>query len=139
MNGFTLHEKLAADTIPVGDLSLCRVLLMNDRRFPWLILVPVRANMRELIDLLPGDRILLMQEIASVSEMMRAVFTPDKLNVAALGNMVPQLHVHVIARKITDSAWPNPVWGQGAAESYDIASTAAILQTLKTSLGLKQN
>ncbi len=139
MNSFTLHERVAADTHAVCDLALCRVLLMNDKRFPWLVLVPMRPDLREIIDLPPGDRAVLMEEIARTSSALNDLFAPDKLNVAALGNKVPQLHVHVIARKKTDAAWPNPVWGPGTAEPYDKAETGALLDKLGIQFGLKGN
>ena len=115
---FTLHPTLARDTVEVTRLPLCRVLLMKDRRFPWLILVPERESMREIHDLPPADRHALIEEIAQASEVLKRLFHPDKLNVGALGNIVPQLHVHLVARTTTDSAWPGPVWGSGAAEDY---------------------
>ncbi|MGL5735533.1 MAG: HIT domain-containing protein [Beijerinckiaceae bacterium] len=115
---FQLHPQLAADTIPVGDLALSTVLLMNDARFPWLILVPRRADARDLIDLNESDAGALSGEIRQAQRVLRDLFKPHKLNVAALGNMVPQLHVHVIARFTEDTAWPRPVWGVGAAEPY---------------------
>jgi diadenosine tetraphosphate (Ap4A) HIT family hydrolase len=102
----------------VARLPLCRVLLMNDRRFPWLILVPERDAAREIHQLSPADRATLIEEIALGSGVLERLFHPDKLNVGALGNVVPQLHVHVIARTTTDSAWPGPVWGSGTAEPY---------------------
>lgn len=115
---FALHERLAADTFFVADLKLCSLLLMNNRFFPWLLLVPRVEGVREIIDLPPANRHALMDEIADVSRLMQELFTPDKLNVAALGNQVPQLHVHLIARYRSDSSWPNPVWG-GVSEKYD--------------------
>jgi diadenosine tetraphosphate (Ap4A) HIT family hydrolase len=115
---FTLHPTLARDTVEVTRMALCRVLLMNDRRFPWLILVPEREDVREIVDLPPADRAVLIEEIAQASAVLRSLFQPDKLNVGALGNVVPQLHVHVIARFATDPAWPGPVWGSGAPQAY---------------------
>ena len=109
--GFALHPRLAADTVVVTDLPLCRVLLMDDARWPWLILVPRRAGVRELIDLSPAAQQALTGEIARASRTLQTLFSPDKLNVAALGNVVEQLHVHVIARWRGDPAWPAPVWG----------------------------
>ncbi|MGE0717089.1 MAG: HIT domain-containing protein [Alphaproteobacteria bacterium] len=108
---FTLDPRLAADTLPVSRLALCDVLLMDEPAFPWLILVPRRGGVREIIDLSQADRRLLADETAFASEVVAALHAPDKLNVAALGNMVPQLHVHVIARFERDAAWPRPVWG----------------------------
>src|SRR5215469_12081697 len=107
---FALHPQLACDTFFITDLKLCRVLLMNNGLFPWLILVPKVDGIKELIDLSDTDRHVLMDEISLASEIMKALFSPDKLNIAALGNQVPQLHVHIIARFTHDSAWPNPVW-----------------------------
>lgn len=115
---FTLHLRLAADTVEVSRLPLCRVLLMKDRRFPWLILVPEREGTREIAELSPVDRAALIEEIARASDVLTRLFQPDKLNVGALGNVVPQLHVHVVARFSTDPAWPGPVWGSGTAVPY---------------------
>ena len=116
---FTLHPQLAADTIEVGQLACCRVLLMNDRRFPWLILVPARPSLRELFDLSGSDYEQTMAEVRDVSERLRDHTKADKINVAALGNMVPQLHIHIIARRTTDAAWPKPLWSAaGSAEPY---------------------
>jgi diadenosine tetraphosphate (Ap4A) HIT family hydrolase len=107
---FTLHVRLAADSVALGDWPLCRLLLMNDGRFPWLVLVPARADLREIHDLPRPERALLIEEIARASSLMQQAFKADKMNVAALGNQVPQLHVHVIARFVGDPAWPNPAW-----------------------------
>jgi len=112
-NAFTLHPRLAADTVALGDWPLCRLLLMNDARFPWVILVPARPDLREIHDLPPTERTTLVEEIARASTLMQQAFKADKMNVAALGNQVPQLHIHIIARFASDPAWPNPVWGQG--------------------------
>ncbi|MCD6035334.1 MAG: hypothetical protein K0R63_1075 [Rickettsiales bacterium] len=109
---FTLDERLGADTFEVGTLTLSRLLLMNNKEFPWLILVPERSGMSELIDLPLSDRIVLMAEITLVSHALKEVVECDKLNVGALGNQVSQLHVHVIARFKEDKAWPEPVWGK---------------------------
>ncbi len=119
MSSFALHPRLAADTHVMGDLPLCRVLLMNDARFPWLILVPRRAGLHEMADLPPEDAPAMMNEIRLVSKALRDVLSPDRINVAAIGNMVDQLHVHVIARTTSDPAWPGTVWGHGGAKPYD--------------------
>lgn len=113
-----LHPTLARDTVEVARLALCRVLLMKDRRFPWLILVPERDLVREIHELPAGDRAVLIEEIARASEALTRLVQPDKVNVGALGNVVPQLHVHVVARFAADPAWPGPVWGSGAAVPY---------------------
>lgn len=109
---FTLHPQLEADTARVMQLRLCDVRRMNDRRYPWLILVPARDGLREIHDLAETDQQLLWSEIIAISSRLQTITTADKMNVAALGNQVPQLHVHVIARFTTDPAWPAPVWGR---------------------------
>lgn len=128
--GFTLHERLAADTAPIADLDLCAALLMNDARFPWIILVPRRAGLREIEGLSEADQHQLLREIHRASAAVRALCAVGrpcvKLNVAALGNMVPQLHIHVIARRADDPAWPGPVWGVGETEPYGGALAAAV-------------
>lgn len=119
---FTLDPQLAADTFALGDWPLCRLLRMNDRGYPWLILVPRVANIREIIDLPESDQQVLMSEIARASRALRQLLQPDKINVAALGNMVPQLHVHIIGRFTGDAAWPRPIWGVKPAELFDTTS-----------------
>ena len=106
------------------DLPLCRVLLMRDARYPWLILVPAKPDLRELHDLEAADGRQLIEEVCQASRALERLFEPDKINVGALGNMVPQLHIHVVARRLGDSAWPGPVWGQGVAVSYAPAALA---------------
>lgn len=133
---FELHPRLAADTREVTRLPLCRVLLMNDRRFPWLILVPARADIREIHQLAPADRAALVEEIAAVAQAMETLHKADKMNVAALGNQVPQLHVHVIARFTADPAWPNPVWGRGTAEAYAPVQMDRTIAAVKAALGV---
>jgi diadenosine tetraphosphate (Ap4A) HIT family hydrolase len=118
-DAFQLDPQLERDTHELGSLGLSRALLMNDRRFPWLILVPQRPGLVELIDLDPPERSMLLAEISRACEALRAEFAPHKLNVAALGNVVRQLHVHVIARFTSDAAWAKPVWGVGATEPYE--------------------
>jgi diadenosine tetraphosphate (Ap4A) HIT family hydrolase len=108
---WSLHPQLARDTVSIGDLALSRVLVANDANWPWLILVPRRPGVCEIIDLDQVERAALMTEIALASRVLKEVTACDKLNVAALGNMVPQLHVHVIARRAGDAGWPKPVWG----------------------------
>jgi len=115
---FTLHNKLKDDTIEIVSLALSRVLLMNDSSFPWLVLVPARKGMREIHELGIRDRSVLIEEVAAASEIIRDLFSPDKINIGALGNLVPQLHIHIIGRFRTDRAWPGPVWGAGIARPY---------------------
>ena len=132
---FELDPRLAADTHPVGDLELSRVLLMNDARFPWLILVPRRAGMRDLIDLRTDEQHILLHEIDRCAAALRSMDRPpDKLNIASLGNVVAQLHVHVIARTLHDAAWPRPVWGVGEPVRYDPSALQLRLSSLRTAL-----
>lgn len=111
--GFVLHPQLRRDTYRIGGLALCEVQLMDNALFPWVVLVPRVAGVREITDLKPSERHLLMDESCRISECLQRLTQAEKMNVAALGNQVPQLHMHVIARKQADSAWPNPVWGKG--------------------------
>ncbi len=131
---FTLHPTLARDTVEVARLPLCHVLLMKDRRFPWLILVPEREAVREIHELAPDDRTQLIEEITLVSRALERLFEPAKLNVGALGNIVPQLHIHVVARFETDPAWPGPVWGSGAAVPYAAEEIEKIRDRLAAAL-----
>lgn len=118
---FSLAPEFVRDCIEVADWPLCKVLLMNDSQYPWFILVPRQAGLKESIDLSDDDQIVLMKESAKLSHLLQSIFNPDKLNVAALGNMVPQLHIHHIARFKTDVAWPAPVWGKFSAVPYSDA------------------
>ena len=131
---FILHERLAADGIALGDGPLSSVRLMNDRRYPWLILVPRRASLREIHELAAADRALLIEEIALAGQALQAASGAAKINVGALGNLVPQLHVHVVARAPGDPAWPGPVWGHGRAEPYEAADLAAVCARLQRAL-----
>ena len=125
MTDFQLMTRLAADTFPIADWKLSRVLLMNDRRYPWVVLVPRRAGAVELFDLSEADRIVLMEEIAEASTRLKG--DAAKINVGALGNLVPQLHVHVVARNPGDPAWPGPVWGHSPAVPYDEDEREALI------------
>jgi diadenosine tetraphosphate (Ap4A) HIT family hydrolase len=116
--GWSLHPQLAADTAFVCDLPLSRLLVMNDANFPWLILVPRRPGLSELFDL-GADQAVLTDEIALVSRALKHEARCDKLNVAAIGNVVPQLHIHIVARTRHDALWPKPVWGVALARPYD--------------------
>lgn len=134
MTSFELHPQLAADTYEVLDLPLCRVLLMNDSQYPWLILVPRIASVRDLDELNEADSRQLNDEIRTACAALRSVANPHKLNVAALGNMVEQLHIHVIARNTDDAAWPKPVWGASPAIPY--ADATSLLEQLRSALSL---
>ena len=113
-----IHSQLSADCIVLGRFSLCHLLLMNDSNYPWFILVPDREDIRELYQLDMADRQQLLDESCWLSEFIMRVFDGEKLNVAALGNQVPQLHLHHIVRYSTDPAWPTPVWGRFPARPY---------------------
>jgi diadenosine tetraphosphate (Ap4A) HIT family hydrolase len=128
---FTLHPRLAADTVALGDLALCRVLLMNDAQYPWFILVPRREGAREVYLLDEADQQQLWRESARLSRALVQAFGGDKLNVAALGNVVPQLHLHHIVRYATDPAWPAPVWGKHPARPYTDVERAGRIAALR--------
>jgi len=113
-----IHPQLSADCVVLGQLPLCHLLLMNDCHYPWFILVPRRAGLREIFQLDAGDRRQLLHESCELSEFLMEAYSGDKLNVAALGNLVPQLHLHHIVRYTADPAWPAPVWGRHPAEPY---------------------
>ena len=115
---FTLDPQLVQLTHTIGRFSLSRVLMLDDARYPWLVLVPEIAGIEEIIDLSEADQQQLMKEIGSASRVVQKLYKPDKLNVGALGNRVRQLHVHVLARFVSDVAWPGPVWGVGQAQPY---------------------
>ncbi|HEY6941629.1 HIT family protein [Dokdonella sp.] len=132
---FALDPRLVADTHPIGDALLSRVLLMDDARFPWLILVPRIAGARELFDLDPADRASLLAELDGVGRALESLLHPDKMNIAALGNVVPQLHVHVIARYTTDAAWPQPVWGHGERVRHAPLALAERVAAFREALG----
>ena len=122
---WALHRQLEADTVNIGDLPLSRVLIIKDANYPWLLLVPRRPDIVEIIDLDEVAQAQLMVEIARAARALKDVTQCDKLNIAALGNAVPQLHVHIIARRHGDAAWPKPVWGAGAAALARCGGTRA--------------
>lgn len=130
MSDFVLDPRLMADARTLGDLALSRLLLMDDARYPWLILVPRRAGVLELCDLSDADQRQLMLELSLVMRRVRERILPDKLNVAAIGNLVPQLHLHVVARFTDDDEWPRPVWGLGEARPYSPMALAARIREL---------
>lgn len=134
-HSFVLHTQLQADTYVVGYFPLCVLLLCNDANYPWCILVPKRAGIREIHHLSREDRQALLTESCVLAECMEQLFTPLKMNVAALGNMVPQLHIHHIARFEADIAWPAPIWGKAPAKKYDDALLDMRLQELRESMG----
>lgn len=133
---FALDPLLERGSVAVADLPLSVVRLMDDSRFPWLVLIPRVAGAIELIDLSEADRATLIEEVAAASSALKEVTGCTKLNVAALGNAVPQLHVHVIGRTRTDAAWPDPVFGKGAPVPYAPSARDAFIKTLRASLAL---
>ena len=133
--GFSLHPRLAEDCLTVGALPLCLVLLMKDARYPWFILVPARPAVSEIYQLSAADRSRLMEESTLLSRCMVELFSPDKLNIAALGNMVPQLHLHHIGRYRSDPAWPEPVWGRQPALPYAQGAAEARVEAVRGALG----
>ena len=133
--GFALDPQLARESVFVADRVLCRVLLMDDARFPWLVLVPRRAGMVELFDLDASERTLLFDELEQAARALRSVASSAKLNVGALGNVVRQLHVHVVARREGDAAWPGPVWGHGPRRPYDESARATRVSAIAARLG----
>lgn len=132
---FELHPRLRQDCIVLGRFSLCRLLLMNDTRYPWCILVPEREDATEIYRLEDNDQTQLLKESSRLARAMYDAFHPDKLNIAAIGNLIPQLHVHHVARFKDDAAWPAPVWGLGTAIPYQAARLAAVHENLYSALG----
>jgi diadenosine tetraphosphate (Ap4A) HIT family hydrolase len=133
---WSLHPQLDRDTASLGDLPLCRVLVINDANYPWLLLVPRRRDIVEVIDLDEVEQAQLMTEVGRVARALRAVTACHKLNIAALGNAVPQLHVHIIARFSSDPAWPKPVWGAVPVRTYDREELNNFVQPLRKKIWL---
>ena len=109
---FQLHPRLQQDCIEIGRFDLCRLLMMNDRQYPWFILVPEKPGLQEIFQLSKSERALLIEESSYLADKLTALYQADKMNIAAIGNLVPQLHIHHIVRYRTDKAWPAPVWGK---------------------------
>jgi diadenosine tetraphosphate (Ap4A) HIT family hydrolase len=133
---WSLHPQLEKDTINIGDLPLSRVLVIKDSNYPWLLLVPRREKVSEITDLNEVEQAQLMTEINRVSLALKEITKPDKLNIAALGNVVSQLHIHVIARRTSDAAWPRPVWGVAHPEPFDPNEATAFTQALRKRIWL---
>ena len=133
---WSLHAQLQKDTIDIGDLPLSRVLVIKDANYPWLMLVPRRADTVEIIDLDEVEQGQLMTEINRVGRALKEITKCDKLNVAALGNVVPQLHVHIIARRTSDAAWPRPVWGVMPALAHDADEVQTFISALRRKIWL---
>lgn len=131
---FVLDQRLLQDTLPVGDFPLCRLLLSNDSQYPWFILVPRKADISEVFQLSDDEQLQLWKETTSLSRTLQQVFKADKMNVAALGNVVSQLHMHVIVRRRGDIAWPAPVWGKHPAVAYTAEEALDVIGRLKAAL-----
>jgi len=137
LDKFSLHPQLASDCHLLGNLGLSQALLLDDSRYPWVILVPRRAGVREIFQLAAADRHGLLEESCLTGEFMMQAFAGEKLNVAALGNLVPQLHLHHIVRSSTDPAWPGPVWGHSPAVAYQPGALAQRLLMIREGLSLR--
>ena len=135
-SAWTLHSRLKEDTIDIGDLPLSKVLVIKDANYPWLLLVPRRIDAVEIIDLDDVQQAQLMTEITRVSRALKDITKCDKLNIAALGNLVPQLHIHVIARRAGDAAWPRPVWGVMAPLAHDAEEVQNFISALRRKIWL---
>ena len=135
-SAWSLHPQLKKDTIDIGDLPLSRVLVIRDANYPWLLLVPRRENAVEIIDLDEVAQAQLMTEISRVSRALKEITKCDKLNVAALGNMVPQLHIHIIARRTGDAAWPRPVWGVAPPLAHDAEEVQKFISAIRRKIWL---
>jgi diadenosine tetraphosphate (Ap4A) HIT family hydrolase len=134
---FEINKKLEEDSILIGKFPLSYLLLMNDSNYPWFILVPTKENIKEIFELSPEERIQLIEESAVLSENLSKIFNADKMNIAALGNVVPQLHVHHIVRYKKDKAWPDPIWGKFPAVKYSEQEIQSIINQLKNRTQLK--
>lgn len=128
---FVLHPQLLQDCVAIGDMPLCRLLLMNDSNYPWCILVPRREGITEIHQLNDTDQQRLLRESTLLARALSDIFRPDKLNIAALGNVVPQLHIHHIARYRHDPAWPAPVWGKHAPKPYNRLEADAVVARIR--------
>lgn len=133
---FQLHPRLEQDCIAIGRFELCRLLMMNDSQYPWFILVPERADLQEIYQLSTADRQLLIEESSYLAENLAVLFNADKMNIAAIGNMVPQLHVHHVVRYQIDKAWPAPIWGKFDTVPYTEQQIAENLARIKEQLEL---
>ena len=143
MDKFNIASAFLSTSDPLASLKLCDARLQADARFPWIVLIPRRAGAKELEHLANGDRAQLMDEIIAAGAAVRAIGAAlgrpvEKLNVGTLGNVTPQLHIHVVGRRADDEAWPGPVWGQGKARPYDDRALQAATTAALTALGIKQ-
>jgi diadenosine tetraphosphate (Ap4A) HIT family hydrolase len=137
MPPFQLDSRLKNDALPVGKLALCQVHLLNDARWPWLLLVPMRDGLSEIHDLDAAERQILADETALASKVLLKLTGAEKINSGALGNIVRQLHIHLIARNEGDDNWPGPVWGYGEKRPYNIGAAETLIQQLQSELNVK--
>ena len=128
---WSLHPQLDKDTTSIGDLPLVRTLLMNDANYPWLVLVPRQAGIVEMIDLADDQQMQLMSEITLLGRVLKDVTGCHKLNIAAIGNVVPQLHIHIVARRRDDAAWPRPIWGAVPARAYEPQERERLISAIR--------
>ncbi|WNB77711.1 HIT domain-containing protein [Methylomonas koyamae] len=135
MTDFQLHPQLQQDCFRIGSLALSELLMMNDSQYPWFILVPRRANIKEIHQLNAADRQTLLNESCLLAETLSEQYRPDKLNIAAIGNLVPQLHLHHVVRYQTDKAWPAPIWGKFPAIPYNGDQPEQRLARMREALG----
>ncbi len=133
----SLDPRLSSDSARIGRLALCEVRLQDDARFPWLVLVPQREGISELFELAVADRAAAMEEIAQCAAALRAVTQCLKINVGALGNIVRQLHIHIVARNEGDAAWPGPVWGAGTRVPYSEMQKSELIERMRSALGMR--
>ena len=145
-DGFQLDQRLAGDTVWIADWELCGVHLMNDRRYPWVVLVPRCAGLVEPFDLAAAEQLvepfdlaaaeqaLLWREVGHAGALLKRMTGCRKVNIGALGNIVSQLHVHVVARNEADAAWPGPVWGKGTAERFEASALGAAVERYRTAM-----
>ncbi len=133
---FQLHPRLKEDCIAVGRFDLCQLLMMNDSQYPWFILVPEKAGLTEIYQLGKAERHLLTEESCYLAENLAVLYKADKMNIAAIGNLVPQLHIHHVVRYQTDKAWPAPIWGKFTAVPYTQRQMIYTLAEVKQQLQL---
>jgi diadenosine tetraphosphate (Ap4A) HIT family hydrolase len=131
---FTLHPQLAKDSMTIGDFPLCRLLLINDRQYPWTVLVPKVTDIREIYQLPFDDQIQLICESSHLCQCLNEIYQADKMNIAAIGNKVPQLHIHHIVRYNDDAAWPEPVWGKHPAIAYSTEQQQSVIDEIQHNL-----
>jgi len=133
---FQLHPRLKQDCISIGRFNLCQLLMMNDSHYPWFILVPEKTGIKEIYQLVKAEQQRLLEESSYLAENLAALYQADKMNIAAIGNLVPQLHIHHIVRYRNDKAWPDPVWGKFAAIPYTPQQIADNITLIKEKLRL---